>query len=1549
MAGATIKAIVNFEDIAIPVTTNSNAQFSNYPVKVKINEAIPLTFAPPEDPSKIYKPQVKFRDALNPGLTSVYPCTFVRTDAQDQTKSVYTCPAVTKSSTQSVELLYDSTNIESIPGAVKTKTMASIAPNSKLAGIFKSIVVYGTNMNGRGEVLLGTSPNPTVPATVSQTTSASLVVSVPAGMLSNSTDVTYYISINGVQRSVTIATAQNLSHTAFGSMAVVSDNQFKHSVIVAQSEKELTQQLGGRNPIVKLKGSFTASATVTGEYAFSGTTIINGGLTSYLPTGQSKLRVRDDAGGGVTITMDKVTLVAGAFNLLSESDASIELEKGVQYVTEYAKDPDGELLDPDKQNVEIAFDNRNQLTVLGSGMTAKITGAALLGNAMMFDGKVYFGMALPGSSNVGFGLNIDRLQYGADGQGSLSFQGVKADGYFTPGNDMSKKLLGGFGLGATAEGSIDTFESEYSVALDVDAKLANFAANMSLKKNSATGQFIPDTIKIVVGLGDGIPVTPALPIAKLTRVGGGVSGLADTITGNYKGVAPILILINGDLEVGSLIPGNGLLEFSDVQLAIGPSQISLSGNPKLLKMEVFDKFQAGIYVTNTSVSYQMQVAANILKNFSVILAGGNANLTYYRGGSYNLNGQLYGRLQIPEIEVGLFSIGPYTLLNSNIGLSDTNAYATFSVLGFGLKVNYAYGSGSVGVGRRTLRSIQSEQTGQTVFDENGNAAGQINAFSNVSLVASSDSTGRLRTLALTPSISTNDSGTVHTVSFPEGLTDDYAVLVSADSEDMSILDPDGNPYGLTYPVTLADGTPFYDDPNANAAVVSDNTIMIRLGRQPGDWTISSSQSFDSSVIAIAPVPKIAGTTYDAGTRTASWDLTGLDTETEDYRVEVRLSTDNGDDPTQTGAGVLVHTVDIVAGQVTDGIAGGSYAFTAQDLSYLQSGQYYPRVTLIGTPKSDASRTIPYASLNAKQAMDVVNPLAPDSVSAVSVSAGGGGTIHATWSAVSNAHGYLIRLLDADGNAVMSPLKYTDEIGSDGNPTGNQIAHAGRPIEYQISADDAVGGAFAIDFGGMEPGNSYKLAVTPYASADPSDSNASSIYGASTVTAVVDVPLVKTPVIHVAPSLGAISSDSLLGNVLTVNGDFKLDVATTYVSAEDGQSRDLNAKFTVWQSDGTIDAVTNMPNFNRIYISSDYEPRISVPISVDGDAGSSLIRIVAENDQGDVYEYGLAVHYNHLPPALFVETGPDGKIVTDSEGRYQIQGSTVPYATVLDSRGSRTTADNMGKFSMSGTLNADKKTYITLTAIDYVGNLSQDDVTIVKGNESDDPGTDPGTNPGTDPGTNPGTNPGKDGVPAGTGQTDGSTDNGNPPKSTFKDVHAEAPWAEAAIEKAYKMGLVAGRAPEVFAPNSDTRRAEAIAMLVRARQLTIGNQADLDAAAAFFADWNELAEWSKPYAAAAYANGLISGSAHNGKHYVKGSSFVTRAEIAVLFQNAYQLKADASNRKTFLDRIPSWAANSVEILASNGAINGYPNATFMPGSNATRAEVVLMLMRLIERE
>lgn len=1554
----TIKLIAKFGDVVIPVKTASTAQFSNYPAQVGVNEPITFSFTPPGDASKIFTPVVRFQDRL--GNKTLSACTYVSSDPQDQTKSVYTCAAAAKSSINVVELMVDAVDIHSpaadgAPGSTKLRNIASVSPNSRLADLFKTIHVFGTNMNGEGQVFIGTSPNPTLEAAVKDATANSLVVQVPANMLSSKTDVTYYISSNGVQRSVTIPAAQNLSHVNFGYMAIVSDSGSNHSVIVSDTETDLKQQLGNRTPVLTIKGSFKANGNIWGDYVFSGPLTINGGLSVYLPDSLGQFYVSDDKNGTVKVTMSNVNMTAGSFSILSKADGSITLEKGVEYIFEYAKDEDGELEDPSKQNIEILIQNQNKLTVVGNGMQAGFTGATLLGNSVIFDGVINLSMALPGSDPIGIGLNIDRLQYGMDVQGNLSYQGVTADGSVSLGNDVSKKLLGGFGINGSAEGSIDTFNGKYGLGFDIDAKLANFASSLSLKKNNASGLFIPDSIKIVVGLENGIPVTPMTPIAKLTRIGGGVSGLADTISGNYKGIAPILILLTGDFEVGSLIPGAGLLEFNSVELAVGPSQISLSGNPTLLKMDIFDNFRAGIYLTNTSVSYQMQIDANFLKNFSVILAGGNANLTYYRNNGFNLNGQLYGRIQVPEIDIGPTSIGPLSLFDQAVGLSNTNAYASLSILGFGLKVNYAFGSGSVSVGRRSFAAAQTGPAAQTVYDENGTEIGQVNAFSNVRLVSSSgDSRSLMRTIAVEPTISTNTERTEHTVSFPEGLTEDYAVLVSADPGDLQILDLNGNPYGLIYPGTLDDGTPYYNDPNANAAVVSQSTVMIRLGGPTGNWTIASGQPFDSSIIAIAPLSKIAGTSYDAGTQQVSWDLTGLDTAAEDYQVEVRLSTDNGDDPNARSAGVLIHTVDVGAAEVTDKAASGSYMFTAQDLNYLQSGQYYARVTLIGKPISDASRSIPYASVNAKQEMSVINPLAPGSISGVTVSAGGGGTIHAAWEAVPGADGYIVRLHDTDGNAIVSPLTYTDEIGDDGKPTGNRIAHAGRTMEYQVSADDERNGKLTVYLGGMESGNRYKLAVTPFAYADlaggEEEADLANIYGPSTITDVVAVPLVKAPVIHVKPSVGVITNDSLRGYMLTVGSDFALDLATTYVSAEDGQTQDLDTKFTVWQSDGTIDQNTKLPRFVSVYASNDYEHQASVPVTVDGDAGSTLLRIVAENNQGDVSEYGLAVHYNSLPPILFVETGTDGKIVADSAGRYQIKGSTLPYATVLDDRGNRATADDAGAFSLSGTLSSGTQAFSTVTAIDSVGNVAQDDISIVK---SSDPGTDPGTNPGTDPGTNPGTDPDPsngngNGSNPGSGSIP-STDNGSPAKKTFKDVFAEAAWAEEAIERAYKLGIVSGQAEDIFAPNSNTRRDEAMAMLVRARHLQIGKQADLDAAAAYFADWNELAQWSRPYIAAAYANGLIAGTEHNGKPYVNGASFITRAEVAVLFQNAYQLAEDEGNRKTFGDAIPAWAANSVNILSSNGVINGYPDSTFQPASNATRAELVVMLMRLIDRQ
>ena len=90
------------------------------------------------------------------------------------------------------------------------------------------------------------------------------------------------------------------------------------------------------------------------------------------------------------------------------------------------------------------------------------------------------------------------------------------------------------------------------------------------------------------------------------------------------------------------------------------------------------------------------------------------------------------------------------------------------------------------------------------------------------------------------------------------------------------------------------------------------------------------------------------------------------------------------------------------------------------------------------------------------------------------------------------------------------------------------------------------------------------------------------------------------------------------------------------------------------------------------------------------------------------------------------------------------------------------------------------------------------------------------------------------------------------------------------------------------------------------------------------------------------------------------SFVTRAETAQILFNVLKLYdkdmadsyeygdheynfGDLSGLKT------SWASESIKQLASNGIINGYGDGTFRASSNVTRAEVVIMVSKALDRE
>ncbi|WP_339850318.1 S-layer homology domain-containing protein [Paenibacillus sp. FSL W7-1088] len=73
--------------------------------------------------------------------------------------------------------------------------------------------------------------------------------------------------------------------------------------------------------------------------------------------------------------------------------------------------------------------------------------------------------------------------------------------------------------------------------------------------------------------------------------------------------------------------------------------------------------------------------------------------------------------------------------------------------------------------------------------------------------------------------------------------------------------------------------------------------------------------------------------------------------------------------------------------------------------------------------------------------------------------------------------------------------------------------------------------------------------------------------------------------------------------------------------------------------------------------------------------------------------------------------------------------------------------------------------------------------------------------------------------------------------------------------------------------------------------------------------------------------------------------ITRAEFSTLLVKAFALRS-GSGTIELRDIQTSWARDSIEILASNGVINGYSDGTFHADHRITRAELVSMISKIL---
>ncbi|WP_204401846.1 S-layer homology domain-containing protein [Alkaliphilus hydrothermalis] len=175
--------------------------------------------------------------------------------------------------------------------------------------------------------------------------------------------------------------------------------------------------------------------------------------------------------------------------------------------------------------------------------------------------------------------------------------------------------------------------------------------------------------------------------------------------------------------------------------------------------------------------------------------------------------------------------------------------------------------------------------------------------------------------------------------------------------------------------------------------------------------------------------------------------------------------------------------------------------------------------------------------------------------------------------------------------------------------------------------------------------------------------------------------------------------------------------------------------------------------------------------------------------------------------------------------------------------------------------------------------------------------------------------------------------------TFKDIDGH--WAKKDIELALYKQIATGYSKDEFAPNKEITRAEFVSMLVRALEL------ELTDGKTQFTDVDEFA-WYASSIKAANEAGIVNGLsattfAPNGG--------ITREQMAVMIAQAYRVKNGKGltvGDIAFDDAnlISPWAKDSVSGASAAGIIKGVTESIFAPKSNATRAQAVVMIKRLM---
>ena len=174
-------------------------------------------------------------------------------------------------------------------------------------------------------------------------------------------------------------------------------------------------------------------------------------------------------------------------------------------------------------------------------------------------------------------------------------------------------------------------------------------------------------------------------------------------------------------------------------------------------------------------------------------------------------------------------------------------------------------------------------------------------------------------------------------------------------------------------------------------------------------------------------------------------------------------------------------------------------------------------------------------------------------------------------------------------------------------------------------------------------------------------------------------------------------------------------------------------------------------------------------------------------------------------------------------------------------------------------------------------------------------------------------------------------------ATLTDLN-DASWAKEKIEKWVASGIIIGYPDGTFKPNRSITRAEFV---------TLVNSAFDKNATTVTSNFSDIkaSNWYSGVVATAKSEGYIIGYENNT---FRPNQSITREEAATIVARLLKL-TKVSSVNGFIDnaKIQNWAVDFVNSVVDKKIMQGYPDKTFKPANNITRAESVETLYKALD--